>query len=88
MSGMGQDRPCGDPECDGTATWEQDGDHCTYWACEECGFEFGFEMLMPTADDACQIGVPEQIRRAASLPAQRVLDDGKPILQIGRRPPT
>ncbi len=86
MSGVSE-QPCGDPECGGVATFEQDGDHCTYWACEECGFEFGFEMLAQT-DDSCQIGVPEQIRRAASMPAQRVLDDGKPILQIGRRPPT
>jgi hypothetical protein len=82
MSGVAQ---CGDPECGGTATLEQDGDHCTYWACEECGFEFGYE-LISQQDETCQIGVPESIRRQASAAANAVFDDGKPILQIGRRP--
>lgn len=84
-------RSCGDPECSGQAEPEQDGEHCSYWACPECGFEFGYELMSPDSDEgACQIGVPENIRRAASAPAQRVFDEqtrGLPVVQIQRRPP-
>ncbi len=78
-----QDRPCGDPECDGTASWEQDGDHCTYWACEECGYEFDYQQIVPQ-EGTCQVGIPESIRRAVGgLPQQH---KGLPLLQIGRFP--
>lgn len=79
-------RPCADPECSGVAELERDGEHCTYWACSDCGFEFDYQ-LTDSEDPTCQIGVPEPVRRLASQAAQRVLDDGKPVLQIGRRPP-
>jgi len=83
-------QPCGDPECSGVAEPEQDGD-CAYWACPECGYEFGYQLLGTGSkeDGSCQIGVPESIRRAASAPAQRAFDEQTPgvfIGQIGKRP--
>lgn len=81
-------RPCRDPECSGVAEPEQDQDHCTYWACPECGYEFGHVLIGKGEDETCQIGVPEEIRKAASAPMQAALAEqtkGLPMLQIGKR---
>jgi hypothetical protein len=78
--------PCFDPECaedGGMGFPEADGD-LRYYACPECGMEFGYEQVRQDAG-ACQIGIPEEVRRAASIaPAQ----DPQPVFlgTIGRRP--
>lgn len=82
--------PCADPGCRGRAEPEQDGDH-TYFECEECGYAFGFtrsETVLAYRDDNCAVGVPEDIRRAASQPMTNALraSDPLPLLSIGRRP--
>lgn len=82
--------PCNDPGCRGRAEPEQDGDH-TYFECLECGYAFGFTRLETVAvqrDGACAVGVPEDIRRAASLPMTNALAASQPLplLSIGRRP--
>jgi hypothetical protein len=66
-----EQRPCFDPDCGGIAEPEQDGEHCKYWSCADCGNDFGFERLQPNvitedADGTCQVGIPEAIRRSAS----------------------
>jgi len=67
--GKGEDQPCRDEECGGTAEVEVDGDH-KFYVCNDCGFEFGYEKVQTpnigTAGDSCAVGVPETIRRAAS----------------------
>lgn len=74
---------CRDPECPGVAEPEQDGD--TYFhACVECGYEFNFRIIRTTTvagTDTCAIGVPESVRRSASITPGGDL----PLLQIGRR---
>ncbi len=74
---------CGDPECpelQPSAQPEADGD-LRYHACA-CGFEFGYEMAGQDEDaGACSLGVPEAVRRRASVPPQEPV-----FLQIGRRP--
>jgi len=81
--------PCTDPQCGGRAEPEQDGDHA-YFECEECGYAFGFTRLETVAvnrDGACAVGVPEDVRRAASQPMTNALAaSGPPLLSIGRRP--
>jgi hypothetical protein len=79
--------PCGDPECaetGGRAEPESDGE-LRYYACTECGFEFGYEMTRQP-EGTCQLGVPEEVRRAASFaPVQ----EPQPVFlgtTIGRRP--
>jgi hypothetical protein len=76
--------PIGDPEsemydpdaCPGsTCEVERDGDH-EYWECEECGYAFGHRLAEETGGlrissaDSCQAGIPEEVRRRASPPAQ------------------
>lgn len=56
--------PCFDPECEGIAEPEQDGD-LLYFACTVCGSEFGWERIVIQTEPACQLGIPEDIRRAA-----------------------
>jgi hypothetical protein len=67
--------------CGDRAQPEQDGD-LIYYACG-CGYEFGYQRVAQEQDNACQLGVPEEIRRAASPPDP---GPGLPLLQIGRRP--
>ena len=43
---------------------EQDGD-CVAFECPHCGYSWG-HTLVATTEDACQIGVPESVRRAGS----------------------
>lgn len=88
---------CFDPECvdeDGNrsvAEPEQDGEH-QYHHCTVCGYDFGFRKAVPTAvavnsDGVCAVGVPEDLRRAASAAMQTAIaQDTGPLLQIGRRP--
>lgn len=57
---------CGDEDCPGPAEIEQDGEY-RYYECVECGMAFGYhKVAVPGADDNCAIGVPEDVRRAAS----------------------
>lgn len=96
-------RDCADPEClaesgPGTAEPEQDGDH-RYFICQVCGFEFGWDR-MPTEtlavgqDGSCSVGVPEEVRKAASglhdrAQAQIDRQQSAPVnlgLKIGKRP--
>jgi hypothetical protein len=78
--------PCHDPECaedGGVAEPESDGE-LRYYACARCGYEFGYQMARQDAG-TCSLGVPEAIRRAASIePAQ----EPQPVFlgTIGRRP--
>jgi hypothetical protein len=69
------------PSCAELAEPEQDGD-LTYYACS-CGYEFGYQHIAEQQDSSCQLGVPEDIRRAAQ-PAPEA--SSLPLLQIGRRP--
>ena len=55
---------CIDAECDGTVEVEMDGD-LTYNECDECGSTWGF-MRVNSEGEFCQVGIPEQVRRAAS----------------------
>jgi hypothetical protein len=68
------------PSCGELAEPEQDGD-LTYYACS-CGYEWGYQQEVQQ-DNSCQLGVPEDIRRAAQ-PAPEA--PSLPLLQIGRRP--
>jgi hypothetical protein len=82
--------PCADPQCRGRAEPEEDGDH-TYFECLECSYAFGFtrtETVLAYRDGSCAVGVPEDIRRAASQPMTNALraSDPLPLLSIGRRP--
>lgn len=82
---------CGDPECvdaagnPSLAEPEHDGDH-RYYCCTTCGFTFGFSRIPAEAqnDGACAVGIPEDIRRAASAATEQALN-ATPLLQIGRR---
>jgi hypothetical protein len=80
--------PCADPQCRGRAEPEQDGDHL-YFECITCGYAFGFtrsETVLHPAN-TCAVGVPEDVRRAASQPMTNALRaSAPPLLSIGRRP--
>jgi rubredoxin len=74
---VSQEVPCRDPECAGLAEPDQDGEHIMY-ECQSCGYIFGYERLpSPTGVDSsggtCAIGVPEELRRAASQFAENAL---------------
>ena len=56
--------PCRDPECEGVAEVEQDG-NMAYYECQECEMQFGYRQL-DQPDHACGIGVPESVRKIAS----------------------
>jgi hypothetical protein len=80
--------PCADPGCRGRAEPEQDGDH-TYFECVTCGYGFGFQRVETIAvnrDGQCSVGIPEDVRRAASQPMTNALAASQPpLLSIGRR---
>jgi hypothetical protein len=61
--------PCVDRDCPGEAELEFDG-AVRYYECPVCGSEFGYQQV--AADDACGIGVPEQVRRAVSFVEEEV----------------
>jgi len=79
--------PCLDPECaerGGMAEPESDGD-LHYYACTICGYEGGYEQAVP-AEGNCSLGIPEKVRRAASIPLSQ---EQQPVFlgaAIGRRP--
>ena len=82
--------PCTDPACGGRAEPETDGDH-TYFECPACGYTFGFTRtgnVLANPADACAVGIPEDLRRAASRPMTDALRASTPLplLSIGRRP--
>jgi hypothetical protein len=65
--------PCRDPECAGQAEEEVDGD-VRYRVCQACGFEFAYERIEVGGEQGvCQIGVPEDLRRAASGPMEEAM---------------
>ncbi len=80
---------CADPECSGRAEPEQDGDH-GYFECVTCGYAFGFTRMSPALQSAgaCAVGVPEDVRRAASQPMTNAVAKSQPLplLSIGRNP--
>lgn len=67
-------RPCFDPECDGVAEPDQDGDH-VYHACPVCGATFGYRRLEQPAQ-LCAAGINPATAPAATTPL---------TLQIGVR---
>jgi hypothetical protein len=83
-----QNRFCLDSDCGGVAEPEEeltDGGVLRYFACSKCEMEFGYEVIPDgAAAGSCSLGIPEGVRRAASLPP----DDSKVFLgaTIGRRP--
>ena len=78
------------PEENGQQTFvepEVDGEY-QYWECPECGYAWGWHKVEGTrVEGSCAIGVPEAVRKAASLPAQRAQEilEGreKPVVQLG-----
>lgn len=69
-------RPCGDPDCDGTA--EPEGDQeLRYFSCDVCGFEFGYQRVTTELAEVggCSLGIPADVRRAASAPMERALGE-------------
>lgn len=91
------------PLCQEWVEPEVDGDH-RYYECQECLYAWGYERVSEgtRVEGSCAIGVPEAVRKAASLPAEKaaaILDreerqnrPASPISlgmpTIGRRPPT
>jgi hypothetical protein len=86
-------QPCFDPECSGLAEPEIDGTH-RYLECQECGSTFGYVKIQnPVVVDSCAMGVPEDIRRAASAPMEGAMLDqvrkNAPVfVELGRKPPS
>jgi hypothetical protein len=81
---LGDERPClrGAAECSGTAEPEED-DGLRYWACGECGYQFGFE-LVKQDEDSCALGVPTALQDRGPRQPQAA---GQTFLgAIGRRP--
>lgn len=85
---------CGDPECVDPITGarsiaepEQDGEH-QYLSCAVCGFEYGWRLVQTSTDSACAIGVPEEVRKAASFNMEQALQEQEPKgvpVSIGRK---
>jgi hypothetical protein len=72
---LADERPCANPECDNEAVEpEADGD-VRYWECLECGYAWGYERLEERTriEGACSLGISENVRRAASAPAEGYL---------------
>lgn len=79
-------RRCPDGDCGAIAEPEQDGDH-RYFECTHCGYGFGYarlDTLSVSSTSTCAVGIPEDIRRAASAVTERALGT-QPLLTIGRR---
>ncbi len=77
-----------EPEVEGDLRWWE----CDDEGCEAGGYQFGWERWLQPQDDACSLGVPEDVRRAASRPmeaAQAQEAAAQPVSlgpTIGRRP--
>jgi hypothetical protein len=81
---------CPDSDCDSRAEPQEElaeGGMLGYWACTECGLEFGHSIVKDeAAAGTCSLGVPESVRRKASVP---VPDNQAHVFlgrTIGRRP--
>lgn len=87
MESYEQNRFCLDSECAGIAEPEEDlaeGGTLKYWVCRTCGMEFGFRLVKDEqAAGSCSLGIPEDVRRAASVPPKEGVFLGA---TIGRRP--
>ncbi len=55
---------------------EVDGEH-RYWECLECGYSWGYERVGDglQIEGNCAIGVPEEVRKQASAPMEKALQD-------------
>lgn len=77
-------RPC--PGCGELAEPEQDSD-VLYWAClnQSCLMEFGHHRT-EQQDPACQLGIPEQVRRQAGgiIPAEIASTRDRPPVFLGQ----
>lgn len=71
------------PACGGPAEPEEE-DGLLKYVCTGCQYELGHTRLTQ-ADDACSLGVPEEVRRRSSLPQA---EPELPVFlgTIGRRP--
>lgn len=82
-----QNRFCIDSECGGIAEPEEDlteGGVMRYYVCRTCETEFGYELLKDQAQEGtCSMGIPEPVRKAASLAPKPAVFLGS---TIGRRP--
>jgi hypothetical protein len=82
-----RNRFCLDSDCAGVAEPEEDsaeGGMLRYFTCSRCGMEFGYELVRDEdAAGNCSMGIPESVRRVASVPPE---GKGVFIGQIGRRP--
>ena len=72
-----QNRFCADSDCGGIAEPEEDlgeGGILKYWVCRKCQMEFGYHLVKDeAAAGTCSMGIPEPVRRAASVaPPQSV----------------
>lgn len=86
-----QNRACPDSDCPGTAEPVEEpqggpGSVLRYFVCGTCDMEFGYELAAgeASAAGACSLGIPEGVRRAASVPPE-----GSQVFlgtTIGRRP--
>jgi hypothetical protein len=59
-------------DCETLVEPEIDGDH-RYYECQVCGYAFGWSRVSDgvKVEGSCAIGVPESVRKTASLPAMR-----------------
>lgn len=89
-----RNRFCLDSDCAGIAEPEEEsqggpGTLLRWWRCSRCEMEFGYELVAnpdaPGSESACQLGIPEGVRRAISIEPDR--KSGPVFLGgIGRRP--
>jgi hypothetical protein len=87
MEDYERNRFCPDEDCGGIAEPEEDlseGGLLQYFKCRTCEMEFGYRLLRDEAmDGTCSLGVPEPVRKAASMPPKA---GGQVFLgSIGRR---
>lgn len=57
---------------------ELDGD-LRYYECPECGYEWGWSRIEKQQENTCSMGVPEDIRRAASAGMEKAMS-GPPVI--------
>lgn len=58
---------------------ELDGD-LQYYECEECGHTWGWKKIEATDPGSCSLGVPEDVRRRASVGMESTLSRGAPVI--------
>lgn len=89
-------RACANPECENPMVEPDTDGEVSYFECEMCGFAFGYQKLPGMRiEGSCALGVPEQVRKAASAPYEKAVRSAqgeqstKPVYlgaTIGRRP--